>query len=68
MQTDLPRKERRGRPRGKGVPVLMTFPHPMARAIKNHLTALVRGAAKVMCHLMFGLVALTATALSARLC
>ena len=28
----------------------------------------VRGAAKVMCHLMFGLVALTATALFARLC
>lgn len=28
----------------------------------------VRGAAKVMCHLMFGLVALTATALYARLC
>ena len=27
----------------------------------------VRGAAKVMCHLMFGLVALTATALLARL-
>jgi hypothetical protein len=27
----------------------------------------VRGAAKVMCHLMFGLVALTATALFARL-
>ena len=27
-----------------------------------------RGAAKVMCHLMFGLVALTATALFARLC
>jgi hypothetical protein len=28
----------------------------------------VRGAAKVMCHLMFGLVALTATVLFARLC
>jgi len=28
----------------------------------------VRGAAKVMCHLMFGLVALTATTLYARLC
>ncbi len=28
----------------------------------------VRGAAKVMCHLMFGLVALTANALFARLC
>jgi len=28
----------------------------------------VRGAAKVMCHLMFGLIALTATALFARLC
>jgi len=28
----------------------------------------VRGAAKVMCPLMFGLVALTATALYARLC
>jgi hypothetical protein len=28
----------------------------------------VRGAAKVMCHLMFGLIALTATALYARLC
>ena len=28
----------------------------------------VRGAAKVMCHLMFGLVALTATALFAQLC
>lgn len=28
----------------------------------------VRGAAKVMCHLMFGVVALTATALFARLC
>jgi len=27
-----------------------------------------RGATKVMCHLMFGLVALTATALFARLC
>jgi len=28
----------------------------------------VRGASKVMCHLMFGLVALTASALVARLC